>query len=593
MQDLIAQLVVEGVLDASAAQRARAAIAEGKPLDEAVLAADGIPEEKLLRSLAAIFDIPYIDLDKYDLSKEFLAKFPTRLLVQHRLLPLEETDGVVTVATSNLCDTTGLDALRLACGRDCRPVVAPSAEIERCIKRLLGVGAETLQSLTFAAGNIQVIDAKGDDEELDLTNAAQDASIIKFVNQVLTEAIDLRATDVHVEPFEDQLRVRYRVDGVLQQANIPPQVRRFQAAIVSRLKILSHLDIAEKRLPQDGRIKLRISDREIDVRVSVIPMLHGEAVVLRILDRQGALLGTQHLGMSDRDRSAFDRILEMPHGIVLVTGPTGSGKTTTLYAALSQINDIERKIITIEDPVEYQLNGINQIQVSTKTGLTFSMGLRAILRHDPDVVLIGEIRDNETAEIAVQASLTGHLVFSTLHTNDATSAATRLIDMGLEPYLVASSLEVVVAQRLVRLICPHCKVELPAAEAEQIRQEFGSVVPPVMYRGQGCRNCQDTGYRGRMGIFELMVVTDEIRELILHRAPAQSLRKVAVEQGMISLRRDGWRVIASGKTSPEEVLRATKDEITSGAEAAERTFGSHHPAASEAANLAQPAGSHT
>ncbi len=568
-------------------------MAEGKPLDEAVLTADGIAEETLLRSLAGIFDIPFLDIDKHSPPKEFLAKFPTRLLVQHGLLPIEEVDGIVTVATSNLCDMTGLDALRLASGRDCRPVAATSAEIQRCLKSLLGVGADTLQTLASASDDVQVIDAKGDDEELDLTNAAQDASIIKFVNQVLTEAIDLRATDVHVEPFEDQLRVRYRIDGELQQASIPPQVRRYQAAIVSRLKILSHLDIAEKRLPQDGRIKLRISDREIDVRVSVIPMLHGEAVVLRILDRQGALLGTEHLGMSDRDRKAFNRILDMPHGIVLVTGPTGSGKTTTLYAALSQINDIERKIITIEDPVEYHLNGINQIQVSTKTGLTFGMGLRAILRHDPDVVLIGEIRDKETAEIAVQASLTGHLVFSTLHTNDAPSAATRLIDMGLEPYLVASSLEVVVAQRLVRLICPHCREELPETEAQQIRDEFGPVVPPKMYRGRGCRACQGTGYRGRMGIFEMMVVTDEIRELILHRAPAQQLRKVAMEQGMVSLRGDGWRVIAAGKTSPQEVLRATKDEITSGAEAAGRTFGDHHYVPPQTVGNAQPAGSHS
>src|SRR5205814_456223 len=329
------------------------------------------------------------------------------------------------------------------------------------------------------------------------------ASIIKFVNQILTEAIELRATAVHIEPFEDQLRLRYRIDGVLVEPNIPGSIRRFHAAIVSRLKILSHLDIAEKRLPQDGRIKLKISGREIDVRVSIIPMIHGEAVVLRILHRGDTLLGTEHLGMSENDRRHFDAILELPHGIVLVTGPTGSGKTTTLYAALSKINDIERKIVTIEDPVEYQLRGVNQIQVSLKTGLTFGAGLRAILRHDPDVVLVGEIRDRETAEIAVQASLTGHLVFSTLHTDDAPGAATRLVDMGVEPYLVSSSLEVVVAQRLVRVICQKCKMEVPESETALIRAEFGDLVPPVLYRGAGCRNCQGTGYRGRQGIFEL------------------------------------------------------------------------------------------
>src|SRR5450432_3042922 len=315
--------------------------------------------------------------------------------------------------------------------------------------------------------DVKVLEEYNEDD-LDLTHAAQDASIIRFVNQVLAEALEMRATDVHVEPFENQLRVRYRIDGVLQEANLPPEVRKLQAAMVSRLKILSHLDIAEKRVPQDGRIRLRVAGREIDLRVSVIPMIHGEAVVLRILDRGDALLGLEHLGMSKRDNDVWTRVLDMPHGIILVTGPTGSGKTTSLYAALSKINNADLKIVTIEDPVEYQLRGINQIQVNSKSGLTFAAGLRAILRHDPDVVLIGEIRDKETAEIAVQASLTGHLVFSTLHTNDAPGAAARLIDMGVEPYLVSSSLELVLAQRLVRLICPKCKAEEPRSEADKL-----------------------------------------------------------------------------------------------------------------------------
>jgi len=399
-----------------------------------------------------------------------------------------------------------------------------------------------------------------DEGDLDLSNAAHDASIIKFVNQVMAEALESRATDVHVEPFENQLRVRYRVDGVLVEANIPPQVRKYHAAIVSRIKILSHLDIAEKRLPQDGRIRLKVAGREIDLRVSVIPMIHGEAVVLRILDRGDAILGLEHLGMSARDRNIWDRVLDLPHGIILVTGPTGSGKTTTLYAALSKINNADLKIVTIEDPVEYQLRGINQIQVNNKSGLTFASGLRAILRHDPDVVLIGEIRDKETAEIAVQASLTGHLVFSTLHTNDAPGAATRLVDMDVEPYLVASTLESVLAQRLVRLICPKCKEESPAEEVEKLRIEFGDDVPDVLYRGAGCRNCQGTGYRGRQGVFEMMPVTDEVRTLILERASSREIRKVAIRQGMNSLRGDGWRLIREGRTTPEEVLRLTKDE---------------------------------
>ncbi len=473
-------------------------------------------------------------------------------------MPIKEEHGQTLVASSVLFDTSGIDALRLATGLELRPVLAPSAEIDRCIKRFLGVGADTLQSLASEDSGVKVLEEESDD--MDLSMAAEDASIIRFVNQVLAEALQLRATDVHVEPFENQLRVRYRIDGVLQEANIPPEVRRYHAAIVSRLKILSHLDIAEKRLPQDGRIRVKVTGREIDLRVSVIPMIHGEAVVLRILDRGDAMLGLEHLGMSGRDRRIFGRILELPHGIVLVTGPTGSGKTTTLYAALERINDIERKIITVEDPVEYQLRGINQIQVSQKTGLTFAAGLRAILRHDPDVVLIGEIRDHETAEIAVQASLTGHLVFSTLHTNDAPGAATRLIDMGVEPYLVASSLEMVVAQRLVRIICPECKERVPEADLESLRNEYGAHIPEIVYHGRGCRNCQGTGYRGRTGVFELMPVTDEIRALIIEHAPTGEMRKVAMQQGMNSLRGDGWRLVREGRTTIDEVVRSTKDE---------------------------------
>jgi len=559
---LIASMRDRGLLDETSAARAQSLLGEGKSLEEAVIAADGLGEDAVLRFLAETFELPYVDADRLEKSppaKEFLAGFPVRLLVRHRLLPLEDQNGVALVATSKISDTSALDELRLASGKDVSPALATSAEIDRVLKKLLGVGADTLQTLNAEAQDLQVIDSR-EDEDLDLENAAQDASIIRFVNQILTEAIDSRATDVHLEPFEDQLRLRYRIDGVLVEANVPGSIRRYHAAMVSRIKILSHLDIAEKRLPQDGRIKLKIAGREIDVRVSIIPMIHGEAVVLRILDRGDALLGTEHLGMSARDRGHFDKILDMPHGIVLVTGPTGSGKTTTLYAALSKINDTERKIITVEDPVEYQLRGVNQIQVNVKSGLTFAAGLRAILRHDPDVVLIGEIRDRETADIAVQASLTGHLVFSTLHTNDAPGAATRLVEMGVEPYLVASSVEVVVAQRLVRVICPKCKREAPESAMRKAREEFGALVPPVLYYGAGCRNCQETGFRGRQGIFEVMAITDEIRGLILRRAPSHELRNVATRQGMKSLREDGWRIVADGRTTIAEVITNTKDE---------------------------------
>ncbi len=564
MNDIVARLTREGLLDADAAQQIRAAVASGKPLDDALRLAKGISEEKILSWLAKYYDVPFVDLEKdaasHVPSKELLARFPARILIDHKLMPVSQDEHGVAVVTSRVFDTSGLDELRLATGIEVHPVFAPSTEIDRFIKKYLGVGADTLQSMGLGSDDdVKVLEDENDDD-LDLTHAAQDASIIKFVNQVLTEALESRATDVHIEPFEDQLRVRYRVDGVLIEANIPPSVRKFQAAIVSRLKILSHLDIAEKRLPQDGRIRLKVAGREIDLRVSVIPMIHGEAVVLRILDRGDATLGLQHLGMSARDRGVWDKVLDLPHGIILVTGPTGSGKTTTLYAALSKINQTDLKIITIEDPVEYQMRGINQIQVNTKSGLTFGAGLRAILRHDPDVVLIGEIRDAETAEIAVQASLTGHLVFSTLHTNDAPGATTRLIDMGIEPYLVSSSLEMVVAQRLVRLICPKCKEESPHSEVETLKAEFGEEVPDVLYRGRGCRNCQGSGFRGRQGVFEMMPVSDEIRGMIVERTSSREIRKTAVRQGMSSLREDGWRLIREGKTTPEEVLRMTKDE---------------------------------
>ncbi|MBM4016945.1 MAG: type II/IV secretion system protein [Planctomycetes bacterium] len=580
-----------GLLDEQAARRVESLVAQGKPLDEALLAASGLPEDQLLRFLSEEFHVPYVDLEQHPPEKEFLTQFPARILLAHGLLPLGQEDGIVTVASSRLFDTGGIDELRVATGLELRVALAPSAEIGRCIKALLGVGADTLQSLVSEAevGGVQVVDHEAD-SGLDLSAAAEDASIIKFVNQVLAEAIERRATDVHFEPFEDALRVRYRVDGVLQEANVPPEVRQFQPAIVSRLKILSRLDIAEKRLPQDGRIRLKVAGREVDVRVSVIPMLHGEAVVLRLLDRSAMLLGLEHLGMAERDREIFERILALPHGIVLVTGPTGSGKTTTLYAGLSRINDVTRKIVTIEDPIEYHLRGINQIQVSTKAGLSFARGLRSILRHDPDVVLVGEIRDRETAEIAVQASLTGHLVFSTLHTNDAPGALTRLVDMGIEPYLVASSLEAVLAQRLVRLICTNCKESLPAEDAEALRAQFGDRAPDVLHWGRGCRECQGTGYRGRTGIFETMLVTPEVRAMILQRASAGEIRRVAAQQGMLSLREDGWRLVRSARTTVEEVLRVTKDERASGNGDQDAGPAGADPAAEAAGYPSHPAG---
>ncbi len=519
-------------------------------------------EEQVLRWLASEYGLGFTTLENIDPDRGLLGKFSARVLLKEELLPLSEADGIVQVAASRLFATPGLDSLRALTTLKLVPVLAPSEALQREIKKHLGVGADTLNLLEQEEG-FQVVTEDRDDNG-DLDKAAEDASIIRFVNQVLSDAISLRASDVHVEPFEHELRIRYRIDGLLQEVPVPVQIKRFQPAIVSRIKILSNLNIAEKRVPQDGRIKLRVKNTDVDVRVSVIPMLHGEATVMRLLRQDSSMIGLEGLGMADRERQLFQNVLNMPHGIALVTGPTGSGKTTTLYSALHQINDAIRKIITIEDPVEYQLKGINQIQVAEKAGLTFARGLRAILRHDPDVVLIGEIRDQETAQIAVQASLTGHMVFSTLHTNDAPGALTRLVDMGVEPYLVASSLEAVMAQRLVRVLCPSCKGIDATARTESLRGRVDALRNVTIYRAVGCKECRMTGYSGRRALFELMTMSTAIRQILLRGGSSVEIKEAARREGMRALIEDGWRLVREGVTTPSEVLRVSKDEGTDG-----------------------------
>ncbi len=511
-------------------------------------------EEAALQWLANEYGLSYTTLENLEPDRQLLSLFPARILLKEELLPLKRVNGHVEIATSRLFATQGLDALKTLTGLNLKPVLASTEAVQREIKRHLGVGADTIGTLDEEKG-IQVVEEGR--EETDLDMAEDEASIIRFVNQVLKDAIELRASDIHLEPFEDEFRIRYRIDGNLQETSVPAQLKRFQPAIVSRVKILSHLNIAEKRLPQDGRIKIRIADAEVDIRVSVIPMLHGEAVVMRLLRQNSTLRGMSELDMAPRELECFNRVLQLPHGIILVTGPTGSGKTSTLYTALNTINDAVRKIITIEDPVEYQLKGVNQIQVSEKAGLTFARGLRSILRHDPDVVLIGEIRDQETAQIAVQASLTGHLVFSTLHTNDAPGALTRLVDMGVEPYLVASSLEAVLAQRLVRVLCPHCKQPDHSTTAEAFKLKIGIPAETTLYKSVGCRECRNTGFHGRHAIFEWMDSDATIRELILKNTSTDQLRDAARRAGMSTLAEDGWRLVRQGITTVEEVLSVT------------------------------------
>ena len=512
-------------------------------------------EQDVLRWLAHEYGLAYAPLEDIAPDRELLSMFPARILLREELLPLQRANGVVEVATCRLFATQGLDGLRTLTGLNLKPVLAGSEAIQRELKKWLGVGADTIGTLDEEKG-IQVLDETGEDNDLD-AGMEDEASIIRFVNQVLRDAIELRASDVHLEPFENEFRIRYRIDGMLQEVPVPAQINRFQPAIVSRVKILSHLNIAEKRLPQDGRIKIRLDAREVDIRVSVIPMLHGEAVVMRLLRQDATLRGLPELDMDPREQDCFRRVLQLPHGIVLVTGPTGSGKTSTLYTALHEINDAVRKIVTIEDPVEYQLKGVNQIQVSEKSGLTFARGLRSILRHDPDVILIGEIRDPETAQIAVQASLTGHLVFSTLHTNDAPGALTRLVDMGVEPYLVASSLEAVLAQRLVRVLCRHCQLPDETASAQAFKAQVGIPADTTVYRSVGCRECRQTGFHGRHAIFEWMNADENIHQLILQHASTDQIRAAARRAGMRTLAEDGWRLVRRGITTFEEVLTVT------------------------------------
>jgi len=529
--------------------------AEGVRLDRALVRLGHVEEQTLLGIMSEQLAIPLVDLSEVEVDVELLRSLPAKLVYRKNLVPVSRTDGTLTVATSDPYDLYVFDELRLLTGLSIQPALAPEEEIAKIIKAHYGVGGDTIDEM-ISTEELELVGETSAETE-DLLEMAQEASVIKLVNEVFLEALNERASDIHIEPYEHRLMVRYRIDGVLHEASMPPQIQRFQAAIISRIKILAHLNIAEKRLPQDGRIKFRVGDRQIDVRVSVIPMLFGEGIVMRLLDTATVLFSLPELGMAEDTFARFRDIIARPYGILLVTGPTGSGKTTTLYAALQAMVSPEVKVITIEDPVEYHLDGVNQIQVSTKTGLTFARGLRSVLRHDPDSVMIGEIRDLETAEAAIQASLTGHLVLSTLHTNDASSAATRLLDMGVEPFLVTSTLAGAMAQRLVRTVCPHCK-EAYEPDRDLLPPDFHLEPGQKLYHGAGCRECRGTGFRGRTGLFELMLADDGVRERIMERASSTAIMKAGLAGGLRLLREDGWMKVREGITTPDEVMRATK-----------------------------------
>ena len=518
-----------------------------------------------LQSVAHSLGMSVVDLSKETIDRSILEGFPVRLLHRHGIFPIDRSPASIRIVMSNPFDVQAADAVSAVTGLFVMTSLALPQEVAALIKSHLGVGAQTLEGLMAqAADNAEEIEILGDlsFEESEAAAMAQQASVVRLVNDILTEAVNVRASDIHMEAQASGMKIRYRIDGVLQNQPVPAELNRFQAAILSRLKIMARLNSAEKRVPQDGRIKLRVSGREIDIRVSIIPMLHGEGVVMRVLDKDAMKFSLSGVGMEEDTCTRFRELIRLPHGIVLVTGPTGSGKTTTLYSSLAEIKSERNKIITTEDPIEYQLEGINQIQVNHKVGLTFAACLRSILRHDPDVVLVGEIRDFETAENAVQASLTGHMVFSTLHTNDAAGSFMRLADMGVEPFLISSTLEGIMAQRLVRTLCKHCREPyMPSDEEVPVDFPLGDYTAgQPIYRAKGCRQCRSTGYSGRLGIYELLVSNDEIRVLASERRSTNEIRKAAIASGMRTLRQDGWIKVARGITSVEEVLRVTKAE---------------------------------
>ncbi len=534
---------------------------DGARLIEVAIQMGFVSEEAALKALGEETGIEFIDLREAEVDLTLLKTFPQKLMHRQLLFPVRRLNGQLVVATSNPFDLYPLDEVSAATGLSVTPILASRVEISKLIKKHLGVGSETVEGLLAQAAEDDAIELLSDIDAdgSDVPEEAQEASVVRLVNEILIEAIESRASDVHIESQPSGIVIRYRIDGMLQAQPVPPEINRFQAAIISRMKIMARLNIAEKRLPQDGRMKLKAQGREIDIRVSVIPMIHGEGLVMRILDKGSMTFDLRKIGMEEDTYKTYRGLLDLPHGIILVTGPTGSGKTTTLYSSLIEINTPDVKIITTEDPVEYQLEGINQIQVHPKIGLTFAQSLRSILRHDPDIVLVGEIRDLETAENAIQASLTGHLVFSTLHTNDAASAYTRLTDMGIEPFLVASTVEGVMAQRLVRRLCPSCKAPVVPGP-DDLPRDFPRQLlnGKPLYGPVGCRECRNLGYRGRMGIYELMVTTNEVRQLANDRVSSWKIAQAAAEQGMLSLRQDGWRKVIAGSTSVEEVVRAAK-----------------------------------
>ena len=545
----------EGLKDGLAAQAEN-----GERLGQILVQQKKITEQELLEALALQLDLEVMEsIDDKELRFDLVEKLPIQYLKKHLIFPFQSEHGTLRMAVNDPLALEVLDDLRILYGVDeIKPVLVPAREIVSAINRTYGQANDTAEQI------IQDLDQGEEGRHLfteleeggDLLDETSEAPIIKLVNHVFGQAVKSQASDIHIEPYQQHLQVRFRLDGVLHNVLSPP--RRLHAAIVSRIKVMARLDIAEKRLPQDGRMEVKIGERLVDVRVSCLPTAFGERVVLRLLEKSGKLLSLEEVGLTSAALAEMKRLLQLSHGIILVTGPTGSGKTTTLYAALSHINSPDKNILTIEDPIEYQLDGIGQMQVNPKINLTFASGLRSMVRQDPDVILVGEIRDRETADIAIHAALTGHLVFSTLHTNDAASAVTRLIDMDIEPFLVSSAVQAIIAQRLVRVLCPHCKEPYEPEEAQWTELGLEKDTLGPIFRAKGCEKCLETGYRGRTGIYEFLRMTESIKGLVLQTSDSNQIGRAARKEGMVSLREDGIQKVTEGKTTVSEVLRVTQ-----------------------------------
>ncbi|MBU0554299.1 type II secretion system ATPase GspE [Myxococcota bacterium] len=560
-------LIEQGLLRPDRLEEARE-LAEEKDirLSEALLRINAVREMDLLTVTANAVGMRVLkELDVEDVDLELSHDMEIAFARAHQVLPLWRKSGRVQVGVADPLSQDPLDAMRVMFHEPIEPILVPEGPLNDAINKVFDRMASA-DSVLEGMNEEEIADHSDglEIENFDLIDGTDDAPIIRLVNSILTDSVKERASDVHIEPFEHHISVRFRIDGVLKEKIQPP--KRLHASISSRIKVMAGLDIAEKRIPQDGRIKLKVAGKEIDIRLSTVPTSHGERLVMRLLDKTTVLHDLDYIGMGDQVLLNMNNLLNSSYGIILVTGPTGSGKTTTLYSGLAKINSPTRNIITVEDPVEYQLGGIGQIQVNTKVGLTFAAGLRSILRQDPDVVMVGEIRDAETAEIAIQASLTGHLVFSTLHTNDAASAVTRLVDMGVQPFLVSSSVIGMLAQRLIRTLCPHCKERVVPSEDDLMqlgytRERFLRMTPGYVFRPKGCQECLDSGFKGRSGIYELILVDDDIRGLITKNVPSNEIKKMAImKKGMLTLRDDGARRVMMGDTSIAEVLRVTQDD---------------------------------